>query len=67
MQTRRQIFLESTVNTVASYLVGIAAGQWLIFPLYDMHPTLLQNAEIGIWFALISMARNWLCRWMFNR
>lgn len=67
MQTSRLVFLESTINTVVSYLVGIAAGQWVVFPLYGLHPSLLQNAEMGIWFALISMARNWVCRWWFNR
>jgi len=66
MQTKRQALIESTVNTITGWIVGIVAGQLIVFPLFGLHATWLQQAEIGAAFMVFSMARNYFVRRWFT-
>jgi len=65
MQTRPVSLLESIVNVLVGYLIAVAS-QIVIFPLFDIHIPLTDNALIGLWFTAISLARSYTIRRWFT-
>lgn len=65
MQSRLGSFLESLANVVLGYGVAIGA-QLLVFPLFGVVIPLSSNLAIGIIFTLVSLARSYLLRRLFN-
>lgn len=66
MQSRRMSFIESCVNVAIGYLVALG-GQMIVFPLVGLTVSLTQNLTIGAAFTVISIARSYCVRRMFNR
>lgn len=66
MQTRRQSFFESCINVAIGYGVALLS-QILVFPLFGIHIPLASNIAIGAIFTIISIARSYVVRRMFNR
>lgn len=66
MQTRTQSMIESVINVAIGYVVALGA-QLLIFPLFSIHIPLGQNLAIGGIFTLVSIARSFILRRLFNR
>jgi hypothetical protein len=66
MQTKLQSLIESFANVAIGYLVAIAA-QMIVFPIYDIEVSLSQNMQIGLIFTIVSIARSYLLRRMFNK
>jgi hypothetical protein len=66
MQTRWQSFLESCINVAIGYGVAVAA-QMLVFPLFSIHIPLGSNLAIGAIFTVVSIARSYVVRRLFNR
>ena len=66
MQTRRQSMIETCINVAIGYGVALAS-QVLIFPLFGIHIPLSSNLMIGAFFTVISIARGYLVRRLFNR
>lgn len=66
MQTKRQSTVEAIAGTVLGYLIGVAAGQWVIFPVFGIRPTLAANAELTLCFTAFSLVRSYLVRRFFN-
>lgn len=66
MQTKRQSFIESWVNILVGYGVAVLA-QVIIFPLFGMEVNLKGNLLIGLIFTVISLARSYTLRRLFNR
>jgi len=64
-QSRLHSFFESCANIALGYGVALAA-QLFIFPLYDIHISLSTNLWIGFWFTLVSLARSYCLRRLFN-
>lgn len=66
MQTRKQSLIESVANVVIGYLVALAA-QLLVFPALGIAVSLSQNILIGAIFTVVSIARSYCVRRLFNR
>ena len=65
-QSKISSFCESLMNVAIGYVINLGA-QTLIFPLYGIHIALSTNIYIGLWFALISIARSYILRRFFNK
>lgn len=64
-QSRWMSLVEAITNVVVGY--GIAVGtQILIFPLFGLHTTLEQNLSMGGIFTMVSLARSFLLRRLFE-
>ncbi len=66
MQTRIQSFIESCINVAIGYGVALVS-QILIFPLFGIYLPLSSNLAIGAIFTVISIARSYAVRRVFNR
>ncbi len=64
-QTRLMSLIEAVTNVVVGYGVAVVA-QILVFPVFGLHTTLVQNLKMGGIFALISMGRSFLVRRLFE-
>ena len=65
MQSRLQSLLESFANITVGYLVALAT-QMIVFPLMNIPVRLDQNLMIGAIFTVVSLARNYALRRLFN-
>lgn len=66
MQSKKFSLIESLTNVAAGYFVALAS-QIVIFPFFGIHATLRDNVMIGAWFTVISIARSYILRRVFNR
>ena len=66
MQTRWQSFIESWANVLVGYGVALLT-QIIVFPLFGLQVSIGQNIQIGIIFTLVSLARSYVLRRVFNR
>ena len=60
----------SLVEAIANVLVGYGVAvitQILIFPAFGLHTTLAQNLKIGAVFTVVSIARSYILRRLFER
>lgn len=64
-QTRLGSFIESLINVLLGFGVGVAS-QYFIFPIFDIHIPFWTNVEIAVWFTFISIARSYIVRRTFN-
>ena len=51
---------------IIGYFVALIA-QLIVFPLYDLEVSFSQNLQIGLIFTVVSIARSYLLRRLFNR
>ncbi len=65
-QTKRMSMAETVTNTAIGYGVALAS-QLAIFPLFGIDITFADNLAIGAWFTVISIARGYLVRRIFNK
>lgn len=65
MQTRIQSLIEAWANVLIGYFIALAA-QMIVFPLYDIKVTMTQNIQIGLIFTIVSIARSYALRRLFN-
>ncbi len=59
----------SLVETTTNILVGLVISflsQIVIFKIYDVHLSTQQNAEITLYFTIISIIRSYALRRFFN-
>jgi hypothetical protein len=66
MQHKKYSLLESIVNVVVGYFIALLT-QILLFPLLGIAVSLKQNIMIGVVFTIISIARSYLLRRVFNK
>lgn len=64
-QSRLMSFVEAIVNVAVGYGVAVVT-QILIFPLLGLHTTLGQNLAMGGVFTIVSLARSFLLRRLFE-
>lgn len=57
--------IESIVNVVVGYGIAVVT-QILIFPVFGLHATLEQNLKMGAVFTLVSIARSFAVRRLFE-
>lgn len=64
-QSRAMSLVESIANVVVGYGVAVAT-QILIFPIFGLHTTLAQNLKMGAIFTIVSVARSFALRRVFE-
>ena len=64
-QSRFMSMVESIVNVVVGYGVAVVT-QILIFPMFGLHTTLEENLQMGAVFTMVSIARSFALRRLFN-
>ena len=64
-QSRAMSLLEAVANVVVGYGVAVVT-QILIFPIFGLHTTLAQNLKMGAVFTVVSIARSFALRRVFE-
>lgn len=64
-QPRLHSLVESVVNISAGFVVAVIVN-YLLLPLFGMHPTLKDSMWIAVIFTFIGIARSYLVRRLFN-
>ena len=64
-QSRLMSLVESIANVLVGYGVAVVA-QILIFPVFGLHTTLTQNLKMGAVFTVVSIARSFALRRVFE-
>mgnify|MGYP003131275031 CR=1 FL=1 len=57
--------IESIIDVGSGFILAILI-QLLIFPYFNLHPTILDSVGIALIFTLVSMIRSFLWRLYFN-
>lgn len=65
-QSRRLSLVEAAANVALGYGLALLA-QALLFPLLGLAVTLAQSLQIGLAFTLLSLARAYVLRRLFER
>jgi hypothetical protein len=65
-QSRRHSALEAVANVAIGYAVAIVA-QIAIFPLFGIYIPVSEHLAIGLLFTVVSLARSYALRRLFNR
>lgn len=58
--------VESITNIVVGFMINVTA-QYFVFPLFGMHIPIHENLMIAVIFTVISLARSFTLRRIFNR
>ena len=64
-QSRLMSLVESITNVIVGYGVAVVT-QILMFPVFGLHTTLGQNLAMGGVFTIVSLARSFLLRRLFE-
>ncbi|NGQ93246.1 hypothetical protein G5V65_20365 [Rhodobacter sp. HX-7-19] len=64
-QSRLMSLVESVANVIVGYGVAVMT-QILIFPIFGLHTTLAQNLKMGAVFSVVSIARSFALRRLFE-
>ena len=64
-QSRAMSMIESVANVIVGYGVAVVT-QILIFPVFGLHTTLAQNLKMGAIFTVVSIARSFALRRVFE-
>lgn len=65
MQSRKMSLLESVINILVGYGISVGA-QIAIFPLFGLHASISDNLKMGGLFTIVSLARSYCIRRVFN-
>jgi hypothetical protein len=66
MQSRRMSLIEAVSNVAIGYGVAVLA-QIAVFPLFGLQVSMRDNLLIGALFTLVSVARSYVVRRLFER
>ena len=64
-QSRRMSAVEAVVSTAIGYIVAVAT-QMMVFPLFGLRASVIENLAMGLAFTVISVARSYLVRRLFE-
>jgi len=64
-QSRTMSLVEAVANVVVGYGFAVIT-QILIFPIFGLHTTLAQNLKMGAIFTIVSIARSFALRRVFE-
>jgi hypothetical protein len=65
-QSRAMSLLEAVANVAVGYSVAVVT-QIVIFPVFGLHSTRAQNLKMGAVFTVVSIARSYVLRRLFER
>jgi len=63
-QSRAMSLVEAVANVVVGYGVAVVT-QILVFPIFGLHTTLVQNLKMGFVFTVVSIGRSYVLRRLF--
>lgn len=66
MQKKSHSLIESLFNVLIGYFIALAS-QLIIFPRFGIHISMSDNLMIGALFTIVSIARSYALRRLFNR
>lgn len=64
-QSRRLSLIEAVTNVVVGYALAVLT-QILVFPWFDLNPSLSENLALGLVFTVISLVRSYALRRLFT-
>ena len=64
-QSRLMSLVEAVANVIVGYGIAVVT-QILIFPVFGLHTTLAQNLKMGAVFTVVSIARSYVLRRVFE-
>jgi len=64
-QSRLMSLVEAVANVIVGYGVAVVT-QILIFPIFGLQTTLAQNLKMGAMFTMVSIARSFALRRVFE-
>jgi hypothetical protein len=64
-QSRTMSLVEAIANVAVGYGIAVLT-QILIFPVFGLHTTLAQNLKMGAVFTVVSIARSFALRRLFE-
>lgn len=65
-QSRRMSLVEAITKVAVGYVLAVAM-QIMVFPWFDLHPSVGQNLAIGVLFSGLSLVRSYALRRLFER
>ena len=65
MQTKKMSLIETVLSVLIGYIVALLS-QIVVFPLFDIKVSLIDNLLIGLLFTVISIIRGYYVRRLFN-
>lgn len=65
MQSRKHSLFEALLNTGSGFITSLLT-QWLVFPWFNLHPSLQENLSLTAIFTIVSIARSYVWRRIFN-
>lgn len=57
--------MEASLNTASGFLISLLT-QWLVFPWFNLHPSLQENISLTAIFTIVSIVRSYAWRRIFN-
>lgn len=64
-QSRAMSLVEAIANVAVGYGIAVVT-QIMIFPIFGLHTTLAQNLQMGAVFTVVSIARSFALRRVFE-
>ena len=64
-QTRTMSLVEASTNVIVGYALAVTT-QILVFPVFGLNATLAQNLKLGLVFTVVSIARGYALRRLFE-
>lgn len=65
-QSRVMSLVEAVANVIVGYGIAVVT-QILLFPVFGLHTTLAQNLKMGAVFTVVSIARSYVLRRVFEQ
>ena len=65
-QSRTQSLIEATINVASGFLVSLAVWSWVVVPVWNLPVTMAENLQITMLFTVVSVARSYIWRRIFN-
>ncbi|WP_291207037.1 hypothetical protein [Hyphomonas sp.] len=65
MQSRLMSAVEATANVAVGYGIAVIT-QVMVFPLFGLNASLIENLILGSIFTIVSLIRSYTLRRMFN-
>jgi hypothetical protein len=66
MQTKLESLLEQSLNVISGLIISILIVQPLVFGMYGIAFTLIQNITVASIFTIVSILRGYIWRRYFN-
>ena len=66
MQTKKQSFYESIINTASGFVISLLLAYYVL-PYFGLHKSITTSLTVVTIFTITSLARNYIIRRLFNK